>query len=356
MERVLAAKVYGSRFGVIDEAFVLTGGTRTGDLPTQLQVLAAYVSEPGWREEAFTRIKASSRTIHDQYESTDDGVLARDLSGLLHAGDHRWTFPSREEMADGRLAALKSAVEPDLTNGPVEVVIVGDVKVDDAIAAAAATFGALPARRTPDPAALPRPGVAFPAGGKAPVVLTHKGRADQAIGYIAWPATDFWADPQQARATAVMREVLKLRLLDELREAQGATYSPNVGSQHSQAWSGWGYIAASVEVPPEKVQAFFDDAAKIAQDLRTKEIDADELARARTPRVEALQKAQVTNGYWLGELSGAQADPRRLDAIRETVPGAQRVTAADVRRSAEMWLKPETAFRLIVEPAKGPAR
>ncbi len=66
-----------------------------------------------------------------------------------------------------------------------------------------------------------------------PVKLTHKGRADQSMGYIAWRTGDFFANPQQARENAVMGEVLRLRLLDELREAQGATYSPSVGFSHS---------------------------------------------------------------------------------------------------------------------------
>src|SRR5690606_40087840 len=65
----------------------------------------------------------------------------------------------------------------------------------------------------------------------------------------ALPISDFWADPQRARATAVMGEVLSLRLTDELREAQGATYSPSVGYSHSMTWPGWGYVSASVEVP-----------------------------------------------------------------------------------------------------------
>ena len=55
MERVLASKVYGARFGVGDDSFVLTGGTRPDDLETQLQVLAAYLTEPAWRAAATSR-------------------------------------------------------------------------------------------------------------------------------------------------------------------------------------------------------------------------------------------------------------------------------------------------------------
>ena len=67
------------------------------------------------------------------------------------------------------------------------------------------------------------------------------------------------------------------------------------------------FFAANVEVPPEKLAGFFEDTQKIAEDLRTKEIGPDELARAKKPRIDGLLKAKVTNGYWLNELSGAQA-------------------------------------------------
>jgi len=355
MERVLASKVYGGRFSVNDDAYVLSGATRTGDLPVQLQVLAAYLTDAAWRDAALARIKAGARTIHDQYEATDNGVMARDLQGLLHSGDRRWTFPSRDDMANAQIAQLRAAIQPGLDSGPLEIVVVGDITVDQAIAATAGTFGALPQRADAALSPTAAQGVKFPTAAGQPVVLTHKGRADQAIGFIAWPTTDYWVNPQRARDTAVMREVMKLRLTDQLREAQGATYSPDVNSQHSLVWSGWGYIAATVEVPPEKLPGFFADAQKIAADLTTTEVGDDELERAKKPRVEGLQRARVTNGYWLNELSGAQEDPRRLEVIRDIIPGTERVTAADVKRAAQQWLKPGAAYKLTVVPLPGAA-
>jgi zinc protease len=348
MERVLASKVYGARFSITDDAFVLSGGTRPDDLSTQLQVLAAYVVEPGWRPEAFQRLKTAGKTIHDQYEATDSGVLQRDLGGLLHGGDPRWTFPTREEIANAALSDLKAQVQPHLDGDPIEVVIVGDTTVDKAIDAVSRTFGALPKRPDPAPVPADQRQVAFPAATKDPVVLTHKGRADQSIGYLGWPTTDLWANPQQAREIAMLGEVMRLRLTEELREAQGATYSPSLGYNSSLVWTGWGYIAASVEVPPEKLPEFFADVQKIAANLKAKPITQDELDRAKKPRIEGFQRARVTNQYWLAQLSGGQADPRRLDLIRELIPGAQKVTAADVQRAAQSFLREEKAYKLVV--------
>lgn len=350
LEQVLAGKLYGAQFGVADDSFVLSGSTRPDDLDVQMQVLAAYLAEPGWRDEAFQRLKNSGKTIHDQYESTVSGVLSRDLAGLLHGGDQRWVFPTREEIAQANLGTFKGDIAPALAQGQIEVIVIGDTTVEKATAAVARTFGALPAR-PPQPALPPeQTQVSFPPGVAAPIVRTHKGRADQAAGYVAWRTNDFFANPQRARDTAVMAEVLELRLMDELRESQGATYSPSVSYNHSFVWPGWGFVSASVEIPPEKLPAFFADVAKIAADLRNAEISADELARAKKPRIERLEQAQKTNGYWLTELSGAQADPRRLDAIRGAISGAERVTAADVQRAARAVLRDEAMWKLEVRP------
>ncbi|MDE2486392.1 MAG: insulinase family protein, partial [Alphaproteobacteria bacterium] len=352
MERVLASKVFQARFGVGENSFALSGGTRREDLPTELQVLAAYASDPGWRPEGFERIKNATRIIEDQFSSTDSGVLARDLPGLMHSGDKRWTFPTKREIDATTLDDVKAQIDPYLLHDPIEVVIVGDVSVDDAVQAVASTFGALPPRADADPVPPARKDVAFPAPNASPLVLTHKGRADQAIGYAAWPTTDFWANPQDARADAVLGEVMGLRLIDQLREAEGVTYSPSVSYNHSLIFPGYGYIAASVEVPPAKLGSFFSQVDKIAADLAAKGPTPDELERAKKPRIDAIEKAQVTNGYWLTELSGAQVDPRRLDFVRELVPGTERVSAADVQRAAQRWLKASKEWRLEVKSQK----
>lgn len=351
-ERVLASKVYGARFSVGEDAFVLSGSTRTRDLPTELQVLTAYVADPGWRSEAFKRQQTAGKTVHDQLEGTDGGVLGRELSGVLHGGDRRFTYPSRDDIAKAQLSDLQAQIAPHLASDPIEVVIVGDVTVEKAIDAVSRTLGSLPARAPVAPPSAAQRQVGFPVANTKPLDFTHKGRADQAIGYVAWPTNDLWANPQQALETDILGEVMGLRLIDELREAQGVTYSPSVSYAHSLTWTGWGYLAASVEVPPAKLDGFFSDVTKIANDLKTKDVTDDELARAKKPRIDRLERSRVTNQYWLAELSGAQEDPRKLAFIRHIIPGTEKVTAADVKHAAELVLKDDKAFRMEVTPAK----
>ncbi len=351
IERVLASKVWGAQLTMDDDAFVLSGSTRTADLPTELQVLAAYATEPGWRPEAFQRIKTFGQTLHDQYEATDNGVLARDLAGLLRSGDRRFTFPSREEMAAAKIEDLKAQLAP-LSIGEIEVIIVGDITVEKATQAVAETFGALPARP-----AKPAPGpqtrvTAFPKPTATPVRLTHKGRDDQGMAYIAWRTGDFFSNPQQARNITILADIFRLRLQDELREKQGATYSPSAGSTASFTWTDFGYLAVSVEAPPATLDSIFKTVSEIAADLRAKPPSADELARAKKPRLESLEKARVTNEYWIGQLSGAQADSRRLDATRSVQAGVERVSPEDVQKAAQAFLGDDRAWKLVIVPEK----
>ncbi|HEU4810260.1 MAG TPA: hypothetical protein VFS69_06355, partial [Sphingomicrobium sp.] len=48
------------------------------------------------------------------------------------------------------------------------------------------------------------------------------------------------------------------------------------------------------------------------------------------------------NGFWLTALSKAQSEPERLDRIREKKEMLQSITAADLQKLAQEYLKPET--------------
>ena len=349
IEQILASNIYGADFSTADDAFVLQGGTRPEDLAIQLQVLAAYATHPGYRPEAFLRIRTYTSTLLDQLDATPSGVISRDLGRLMHGGDLRYSFPSRSDVAASKPEDLKALLEPALASGPVDVVIVGDIPLDKAIALTASTFGALPARpqAAPQPAALE---ISLPQPAAAPVVLTHKGRADQAVAYAEWPTDDFYANPQMARTLRVLAQVVENRLIDDLRKAAGETYSPQAGAEASLVYPKYGYLQALVEIPPARIEDFYSDLKRIAADLRANEISADELERAKKPLIEGLEKSRATNNYWLEQLSDVQARPAKLDAIRGVVQSLQKVDPAMLREAAQAYLKDDRLWKLEVEP------
>jgi zinc protease len=350
LDQIMTSRILGASFDVDDNAFVLGGSTRPADLDTQMQVLAAYDTDPGFRPEAFNRVQTYAMTLQDQLEATANGVAGRDLAALERSGDRRWVFPSKAFIASGKPQDLKAALAPALANGPIEVIIVGDTTVDQAVASVASTFGALPPRNPAPPPAEARQ-IAFPGPVAEPVTRTHKGRADQGYAVAAWPTTDLFADVRGARTIRVMVNIMQLRLTDTLRVAQGATYSPNANLEAAEEYPGFGYISAAVEIPPAKIAGFYDTVAKIAADLRAQPPTADEMKRAVLPRIEALGKAMQTNEYWLSSLDSVQTDPRRLEVVTNQIAQLQSITADDVQKAANKWLDPAKEWKFQVVPA-----
>ena len=350
MQEALAAHTYGVSLAPGEDAFQLSGTTRPEDFALQMQVLAAYVSDPGWRPSGWERLRALGGTIHDQLASTPSGVFTRDSGALLRGGDRRWALPSREEIAASSVADARALLEPALAGGPIEIVIVGDISVDEAIRQTAASFGALPPRAD---APTPATAVRFPAPTPEPVRLTHQGRADQALAYIGWPTTDFYADPRQARVLNVLSDVYRLRLTQRIREEQGTTYSPQTNHNASQTFAGYGVFSAQIEARPEALAGFLRDAESIVADLRDQPVDADELQRALRPRIEGLQRNMNGNPWWLANLADIQDDPRVAASLATMLADYRSITPADLQQAARQYLRPAAAYRIVVVPREG---
>ena len=348
LSRVLTGKIYSAGFSIDGDAYQLSGATRPADLQLQMQVLAAYLTDPGLRPAPFEQIKAFFPQILTQQRATPGGAFGIQAAGLLASGDKRETVPAASDIAAFTLDELKQGVIQGMASGPIDIVMVGDVTVDDAIKAVASTFAALPARA---PAAQPLPGSdqrRFPAPTAQPVRLTHSGPAEQALGYIAWPTTDSVDDRTEARKVNILAEVFKLRVLEEIREKQALAYSPRVASSSSDVFKGYGSIFVMAETAADKIPAFYAAVDAITASLRDAPVTEDELNRARLPVIESLRRSQAGNEYWLGQLEDLAAKPASLEQIQTHISDLESFTAADIQAAARQYLKADTAWKAEV--------
>ncbi|NTG42550.1 insulinase family protein [Agrobacterium rhizogenes] len=354
MQKALAGNVVGNDFSIQDGAFRFEGATRPDDLAMQLQLLTAYASDPAYRPDVFKRVQQAYLNSLPQLQATPGGVVSRDLAGLLHSDDPRWTFPDQTQLRDAKPEDFEGLLRPLLSNGQIEIIIVGDIKVDDAIRMTAQTFGALPSRPDAQEQASGS-NVRFPAPTPQPVERLQDGRSDNAAAVVAAPIGDFLSDLPRAAAANVTGSIFQNRLVDQFRVAEGATYSPQGDVDLSRSIPGYGFTYVYVETTPAKVDHFFDLVDKIAADLRDSDVSLDEMTRAKAPMIEEIKRSQQTNGYWLEGLHGAQTDPRRLERIRSSINGYQSITAQDIRAIATTYLKPETFWRMKILPSNGSA-
>ncbi len=348
LQKLMADKLWGASAAIGDDEYTLSGQARAADLGAEMQVLAAYVTDPAFKPEAFDQMRIAYASNYAENETSPAGVFSRAFNGLLHSGDARWRSPTLSEISTASNDAQKALIADALKNGPLDVTVVGDVTVEQAISEVAATFGALPRRADWPPPA--KGDERFPKGTPTPVILTDHGAPNQALAAIAWPTAGFYSGMKEQRTLRVLSEIFAQRLLDELRTKEGITYTPGASTYSSIVSPDYGFLYALAQIPPDKIATFYAVIATVADDLTAAKVSDAELERARGPRVQDIQKQQQTNEYWLSLLSGSGQDPRLLDIIRSTIPDLKSVTADDVQKAAKDWIKDDKAYLLVVVP------
>ncbi len=350
IQKVLAEKIVNIDFSVGDSAVRFEGRTRTEDVETQLQLMAAYTSDPAYRPEAFKRMQQAYLSGLDQYEATAGGVLGRDFAGLVHSNDPRWAFPDRRQLSGATVDDFEALFRPLVSKGPIEITIVGDVTVDDAIRLTSKTFGAMPQRdkvlSAPDQGS-----VRFP-DATEPVIATHTGREDTAAIAVGVPIGDLFSDIPRSFIADISAQIFQNRLIDQFRIAEGATYGLQGSADLSKDLPGYGFAYFYLETTPEKVGNFYTLFDKVAADLGSNTVSADELARAREPAIETLRHQQQSNGYWMSYLENAQTDQRKLDLIRYSLDGYSKVTADEVREFARDYFQANRLWKFEVLPTR----
>lgn len=309
-------------------AFVLNGVTRPTDLLAQLQVLAAFARDPGFRPELGEKLAAAGPMVINQFEANAGAVYQRELSRVMNGAETRMAgIPTAADVAATRPEDLPAVLREGLASA-ADVVIVGDVSVDEAIAATQATFGAGPNR--PRLPRLPLKLKPLADGGVAHVA-THAGRADQAVLGQVWPMPDQWADPALSSTGHVAAAIMQARLVDTVREKLGITYSPSASGGGSIDLPGQGSFLVQLETPPDKFDTFRGLLKTQLRELADMPVSADELQRAKQPMIERSTKAAQYNGHWTFWLPRVLSDSRMKGAMLGETAGYQAVTAAQVQ-------------------------
>ncbi|MDB5707156.1 MAG: peptidase [Sphingomonas bacterium] len=347
IDQMAAGRRIGLDFDVDDDAFQLGALTSPGDLSDQLRLMAAKLAAPAWDPSPLARAKTLVLANYAGLDASPDGVIARDLEGLLRSGDPRWGTPTREEIQQTTPESFRALWEPLLATGPIEVQVFGDISVDEAIKAVARTIGALKPRAND---ARPAPPIHFPAHNLTPVIRTHDGPENQAAAVIAWPTGGGIEGIEDSRRLDVLAAIFSDRLFDRLRSEAGASYSPNVSSSWPIGLASGGRLMAVGQVAPSNLPLFFRLSREIAADLVSNPVSDDELKRTIGPMTQALIRQSTGNQFWMLQLGGATYDPRRLSAFRSVLSDISTMTAADLQAAARKYLRSDTDWTMEVVP------
>ncbi len=350
LRRLFAGRNVGWTFAVEPDAFVFRGVTTAADLPLQLQLLAAYLTDPGFREEALRRARADFAETVIAARHTAAGLLGDAVMKFLASDDPRFGLPSEDAYLSLSLEALRAWLSAPLRHDRLEISIVGDAGTPEhVIEAVAATLGALPERHRDKPDFEERRTVRRPAPGDTRH-FPFESRIPSGFAAVYWAIPDIW-DIERTRRLGILARVFTDRMRLRIRDDMGEAYSAYAVSDPSDTYRDYGWFYALVAVAPEPAGNVTANILDIASDLHSATISADEHQRALRPVLASLRDAVRENRYWLNSvLISLQEHPQRLDWARRMTADFSAITVDELNALAREYLDPEQAIRVFVIP------
>lgn len=348
IQSILAGRTVGFNFAAGGETFVAVANTTSRDLELQLQMIAAGISDPGFRPQGEAQYRRSIENLFAQLTATPQNALGNALGGIISDNDPRYTLQPKDAYLALSFAELRNDIGNRLDNGALELALVGDFDEQQAIDFVARTLGALPPREAEFRPYHENRNRTFTAD-RAPRTVFHDGAPDQAIVRMDWPTTDD-RDFTEVLKLEVLERVMRLQLLDKVREELGQTYTPSSNASQSAVYPGFGYFTIAAPIDAAQVEAAREAMLETVQGLIAAPVDEDTLLRARRPMVESYENALKTNAGWMNLVDRAQSEPHRLERFTSAIRILGEISPEDVRATAEKYLNPEERLEIVVLP------
>ncbi len=333
LSRLFTGKNVGCAFSMDNERFFFTGNTSPRDLEFQCKLLCAAIMHPGFRSEGEVKLRRSLPTLFRKLETTPNGAFSKQSSISIFGDDSRFVPPTEEEFAAVDAAAVRDVLTPFLRNGALELTLVGDFKVDEALPVLLSTFGAMPQRNadfSPVPEDARR--VDFRPWGRREV-LRYDTELDKTIVAHVIPAGD-GCDERRNRRLELLRRIVSERLFAAIRAEMGESYAPSMMYEPRPGFENAATYTASSPGVKRNAAAVSAAMDEVFAAIGRGEISDKEFQQALPPYIEDADMSYRLPPYWVRCMSRLQSEPRRLGLLADFHVDVRNIRLEEIRQLA----------------------
>lgn len=223
-------------------------------------------------------------------------------------------------------------------------VLVGSFSIPEVKPLVARYLGGLPS--SPREAHFRDVGVRYASGGIDRTL--QKGSGNSAVTVIYSGQRPYSAG--EALRLEALTEVLRLRIIDRIREELGTSYSPGVVSQFGKVPVGEYALRFWVACTPDEADTVGRTIDGIIGALQANGPTAAELEKVTRTWLNEHDARTKTNQYWSNRLRTRALDPGLDDEESDVVARVRALSAADVQAAARTYADGANRVRLLLEP------
>lgn len=264
-------------------------------------------------------------------------------------GDPRHELLELEDLERLERDAAERWLRERLSSGEIEVSIVGDMPRARAAELAAIYIGSLPARDRVTPSTLA--GLRDMDRRDGPVVVDETIRSLAPTSFVF--GGFYGPDGSDVDATSTMSlaaQILRSRMVQELREERGLVYSIGTSSVPSEAYPGFGRFFAASPADPAKADELAGAIHEMFGAFAAEGPTDEELETAKLQLANILDEQMKEPSYWTRRLSDMTYRGRSLTDVVEAPDRLQTYSAGEVREAFASFYRPENRFTIVIRP------
>lgn len=347
--------------GQFKESYIESRVTVDKDLlPLQLKLLTSQFFEPRWDDPHFLPANAGAR--HRSLESARSAlqgspllIAATEANVMLHSGDARLRNPTERMAETADTQVLQQVLERQITEGPIDLAIVGDFDAEAITRLLTETLGAIPRPS--------RSSVANPPLGRFPEPATqvryHQGSSDRAVLFMSWPVPTFRIEPETSLALEMAGFIIERRLKrmgwssGEPADFVGVSIEDTFAAEPGDS----GVASVIAELDAADIDKFKTALIEVIEDISVSSISQDERNFAKRKMMmqqvlNALNKSVVAD-----DLLSALDFPDLFSRYTERHESVNSMSSEFVSASVRKHMAPQDSrdLQIIPEPVvQGP--
>ncbi len=273
----------------------------------------------------------------------------RELTNYLFKDDARFTWGNMVDYLGLSSVDVRRWLQKPLTQGYVEVTIVGDIEEADVLESVGRTLGELAPRAAEKQLPRNRKPVelAAPPGFKR---IEFVGERHLAAVMGLWPVEEELTIRDRA-ALYLLSKVLELHVREEIRNHLGMAYSPTASFENYDGFPEFGLLRAVIDCSADETTRIARLVEDIAWQISLKGVDEGEFTGARGILSSRMRRAWDDNGFILQKLMRAQERPESVEELLALKDGlVDEISLAEVNRWAKKVLTRRNSRTAAVVP------
>lgn len=288
------------------------------------------------------------RTLETLDNMPQGAALKAIIDAMYPEGDTRPGLIPKERIEAITVDEAQKWLDAQLV-GPIEVALVGDLDVEEAIELVQTYLGSLPdrarvsAETNREQRSMPRP--------QGPVELLREPKVStpQAFVITGYYGANEW-DERDRIALSVAARILSSRMIDRIREELGLAYSPSVSSRTGTTWPGFGLLSVQTTTDPARAEELADEVHAMFTAFATDGPTDEELTIAVEQLRNVHDESVRDPGAWLRELRTLTYLGRDLDVLSSEREALGDFSPSEIRDVFAKYAVEDGRIRVIVRP------